>query len=62
MTTKLFPDENWRISSRCKADSDMCVAVAVDTDTVGVKDTKNPHSDKVITFSAQAWQSFTHSV
>jgi len=48
---------NWKKSSRCKTDSDMCVEVSVGDNTVGVRDTKNLNAEP-LTCTRVAWSGF----
>ena len=62
MTANRFTDDSWRISSKCAADRPQCVAVALTPHIVGVKDTKNPSGDKVITVGKDEWLAFLKNV
>lgn len=48
---------NWKKSSRCKTDSDMCVEVSVGDNIVGVRDTKNRNAEP-LTCTRVAWSGF----
>lgn len=51
-----FSESQWRKSSR-SADTANCVEVAIDHDSVGVRDSKSP-DDGVLVFSARRWLDF----
>ena len=52
---------NWKKSSRCKTDSDMCVEVSVGDSAVAVRDSKYPDSGHLL-FPRDTWGEFIASV
>jgi hypothetical protein len=51
----------WRKSSRSNTSGSDCVEVAHLSDTIGVRDSKNPDGPK-LTFDAAAWRTFTRQI
>ncbi|WP_438387778.1 DUF397 domain-containing protein [Actinopolyspora saharensis] len=57
MSVHQFPTSVWRKSSRSQGNGGQCVEVAVTTDRVGVRDSKEPRG-AVLAFDRSAFSSF----
>lgn len=60
MTTQSRPESRWRKSSYSGSGNN-CVEVATSDAAVVIRDSKNP-SGPALTFSPQAWETFTRSI
>ena len=60
MSKPSFSDARFFKSSRCK-DGGVCVEVAMDEDSVAVRDSKDPHGG-ILVFDQREWNAFIEGV